>query len=85
MHPSILSEAYKRDYTPFLLGLKGAESLTHYFGMQQIRPQLTGKQAVFVISPQWFVKDGQVSGAFNAYYASDQGYNFLKSQNASAI
>lgn len=78
MHPSILSEAYKRDYTPFLLGLKGAESLTHYFGMQQIRPQLTAKQAVFVISPQWFVKDGQVSGAFNAYYASDQGYNFLK-------
>ena len=78
MHPSILSEAYNRDYTPFLLGLKGAESLTHYFGIQQIQPQLEHQQAVFVISPQWFVKDGQIPGAFNAYYASDQGYSFLK-------
>lgn len=77
MHPSVLSEAYQRDYTPFLLGLKGAESLTHYFGMQQIQKQLKNKQAVFVISPQWFVKNGQMSNAFNYYYASDQGYHFL--------
>ncbi|GHU38226.1 D-alanyl-lipoteichoic acid biosynthesis protein DltD [Bacilli bacterium] len=84
MHPSILSEAYKRDYTPFLLGLKGAESLTHYFGIQQIQPQLKGKQAVFIISPQWFVKDGQVADAFNYYYASDQGYSFLKNTTGSA-
>ncbi|MGO2742789.1 MAG: D-alanyl-lipoteichoic acid biosynthesis protein DltD [Pseudolactococcus laudensis] len=84
MHPSILSEAYKRDYTPFLLGLKGAESLTHYFGLQQIKPQLNRKQAVFVISPQWFVKEGQVPDAFNYYYASDQGYSFLKNATGSA-
>ncbi len=84
MHPSILSEAYNRDYTPFLLGLKGAESLTHYFGMHQIQPQLEHQQAVFVISPQWFVKDGQIPGAFNAYYASDQGYSFLKHATGSA-
>ncbi|GAB2023105.1 D-alanyl-lipoteichoic acid biosynthesis protein DltD [Pseudolactococcus yaeyamensis] len=84
MHPSILSEAYKRDYTPFLLGLKGAESLTHYFGMQQIQSQLTHKQAVFVISPQWFAKEGQVPDAFNYYYASDQGYSFLKHATDSA-
>lgn len=78
MHPSVLSEAYKRNYTPFLLGLKGAESLTHYFGMQQIKPELQNKKAVFVISPQWFVKQGQNPAAFNFYYASDQGYHFLE-------
>lgn len=78
LHPSVLSEAYHRGYTPFLLGLQGAESLTHYFGMQQIQDQLKNKQAVFVISPQWFVKKGQFPTAFNFYYASDQGYSFLE-------
>ncbi|MGX7048751.1 D-alanyl-lipoteichoic acid biosynthesis protein DltD [Pseudolactococcus piscium] len=78
MHPSVLSQAYNRNYTPFLLGLKGAESLTHYFGMQQIKPELNNKQAVFVISPQWFIKRGQSPGAFNFYFASDQGYRFLE-------
>ena len=77
-HPSVLSEAYQRKYTPFLLGLKGAESLTHYFGMQQIKPELVDKKAVFVISPQWFIKQGQNQNAFNYYYASDQGYHFLE-------
>lgn len=78
MHPSVLSEAYHRSYTPFLLGLSGAESLTHYFGMQQIKPELKNKKAVFVISPQWFIKMGQNKNAFNFYYASDQGYHFLE-------
>lgn len=78
MHPSVLSEAYNRKYTPFLLGLKGAESLTHYFGMQQIKTELKNKKAVFVISPQWFIKSGQNQNAFNYYYASDQGYHFLQ-------
>lgn len=44
MHPSVLAEAYHRKYTPFLLGLKGAESLTQYFGMQQIKPELKNKK-----------------------------------------
>ncbi|HCN74736.1 D-alanyl-lipoteichoic acid biosynthesis protein DltD [Pseudolactococcus plantarum] len=78
MHPSVLAEAYHRKYTPFLLGLKGAESLTQYFGMQQIKPELKNKKAVFVISPQWFIKSGQNQNAFNFYYASDQGYHFLE-------
>lgn len=84
LHPSILSEAYNRSYTPFLLGLRGAESLTHYYGMQQIQGQLQGKQAVFVISPQWFIKQGQAPAAFKYYYASDQGYSFLKYATDSA-
>lgn len=84
MHPSVLSEAYNRKYTPFLLGLKGAESLTQYFGMQQIKSEIKNKKAVFVISPQWFVKQGQNPAVFNFYYASDQGYRFLESAKNTA-
>jgi len=80
MHPAVLAEAYKRNYRPFLLGLKGAESLTHFFGMQQIQKQIKNKQAVFVISPQWFVKDGQIPPAFEYYYSADQAYHFLQNQ-----
>lgn len=78
LHPSVLSEAYQRPYTPFLLGLQGAESLTHYFSMQQINTELENKQAVFFISPQWFTKKGQGPISFNYYFASDQGYRFLE-------
>ncbi|GFH39761.1 D-alanyl-lipoteichoic acid biosynthesis protein DltD [Pseudolactococcus insecticola] len=83
MHPSVLAAAYHRDYTPFLLGMKGTESLTQYFGMQQIKPQLKNKQAVFVVSPQWFVKEGQMPQAFEHYYAGDQAYEFLMTQTGS--
>ncbi|MCM0582981.1 D-alanyl-lipoteichoic acid biosynthesis protein DltD [Weissella diestrammenae] len=83
MHPSVLAEGYHRNYRPFLLGLKGAESLTHYFGMQQIKQQLKNKQAVFVISPQWFIREGQFPGAFEYYYSGDQAYHFLQNVTGS--
>ncbi len=40
MHPSVLADAYQREYTPYLLGQRGAASLTQYFGMQQIGAHL---------------------------------------------
>ena len=44
MHPSVLAEAYHRNYTPYLLGQAGAASLTQYFGMQQFKDQLKNKE-----------------------------------------
>ena len=41
MHPAVLSEKYKRNYRPYFLGQRGAASLTQYFGMQQMLPQLS--------------------------------------------
>lgn len=80
MHPSVLAEAYNRGYTPYLLGQRGAASLTQYFGIQQIIPQMTNEQAVYVISPQWFVKTGANSAAFQSFFSSDQMVRFLRSQ-----
>ena len=57
-HPAVLAEKYNRSYRPYLLGQRGAASLNQYFGMQQMLPQLENKQVVYVISPQWFSKNG---------------------------
>ena len=51
MHPGVLAEKYNRSYRPYFMGQAGAASLSQYFGMQQITPELKNKQAVFVISP----------------------------------
>ncbi|QCZ46824.1 D-alanyl-lipoteichoic acid biosynthesis protein DltD [Levilactobacillus brevis] len=69
MHPSVLAAKYKRSYRPFLLGKAGAQSLTQFFGMQSMTKNLSGKKAVFILSPQWFTKVGQNKNAFAAYYS----------------
>ena len=81
MHPSVLAEKYNRSYTPFLLGQRGAASLTQYFGMQQIAPQLEENRAVYVLSPQWFTKKGYDQHAFQTYFSSDQLTAFLSQQD----
>lgn len=83
MHPSVLAEKYHRDYTPYLLGQRGSASLTHYFGIQQINKELKNKQAVYVISPQWFTSKGASASAFQEYFSSGQAIDFLKHQNGS--
>lgn len=77
-HPSVMAEAYNRPYRPFLLGQRGAQSLTQYFGMQQITSQMRDKQAVFVISPQWFIKPGENSDAFKYYFNQAQALTWLQ-------
>ncbi|MGT2923966.1 D-alanyl-lipoteichoic acid biosynthesis protein DltD [Streptococcus caviae] len=83
MHPSVLAQAYHRNYRPYLLGQKGAASLTHYFGIQQISKELENKQAVYIISPQWFVPEGANSHAFQNYFSSSQFVDFLQNQTGS--
>ena len=82
VHPAVLAEKYDRSYRPYFLGQRGAASLNQYFGMQQILPQLEGKTAVYVVSPQWFTKDGYDSSAFQQYFNSDQLTSFLANQEA---
>ena len=79
LHPSVLAQAYDRSYRPFLLGQRGAQSLTQYFSIQQISQQMQGKQAVYVISPQWFVKQGEDSAAFKYYFSQAQALTWLQS------
>ncbi|HHK7494088.1 TPA: D-alanyl-lipoteichoic acid biosynthesis protein DltD [Streptococcus pneumoniae] len=80
-HPVVLAEKYNRSYRPYLLGQGGAASLNQYFGMQQMLPQLENKQVVYVISPQWFSKNGYDPAAFQQYFNGDQLTSFLKHQS----
>ncbi|MDG3131936.1 D-alanyl-lipoteichoic acid biosynthesis protein DltD [Streptococcus suis] len=81
LHPSVLAEAYRRDYIPYLLGQRGAASLTQYFGMQQIKPYLINGKAVYFVSPQWFSPKGESSRAFEQYFSNDQAISFLQTSD----
>ncbi|AEJ30800.1 MULTISPECIES: D-alanyl-lipoteichoic acid biosynthesis protein DltD [Leuconostoc] len=77
MHPAILAEKYHRNYQPFLLGQAGTESLTHYLSMQEMTPALHKKQAVFIVSQQWFTKkDSKLS--FPEFYSPLQTADWLR-------
>lgn len=64
-HPAVLAAKYDRSYQPFLLGARGSQSLTHFFVMQSINPQLKNKKAVVFVSPQWFTPKGEDPNAFH--------------------
>ena len=81
MHPAVLAEKYNRSYRPYFLGQAGAASLNQYFGMQQILPEIENKQAVFVISPQWFTETDYEPAAFQRFFNSDQLTAFLENQS----
>ena len=81
MHPAVLAEKYNRSYRPYFLGQAGAASLNQYFGMQQILPELENKQAVFVISPQWFTETEYEPAVFRRYFNTDQLGAFLENQS----
>ncbi|KRL03066.1 D-alanyl-lipoteichoic acid biosynthesis protein DltD [Liquorilactobacillus capillatus] len=78
LHPSVLAQKYQRSYRPFLLGSPGTQSLTHYWGMQGISQQLKNKKAVFIVSPQWFVKKGIDPNAFSFYYSNLETVEWLR-------
>ena len=84
MHPAVLAEKYNRSYRPYFMGQAGAASLSQYFGMQQITSELENKQAVFVISPQWFTKEDHDPTIFQTYFNNDQLTAFLKNQSGDA-
>ncbi|KRM71555.1 D-alanyl-lipoteichoic acid biosynthesis protein DltD [Lacticaseibacillus brantae] len=75
-HPSVLAQKYHRNYTPFLMGTAGTQSLTHFFSMNALQ-HMTGKKAVVVVSPQWFVKKGVRKSMFDYFYSPSQVAYFL--------
>lgn len=84
MHPAVLAEKYDRSYRPFFMGQAGAAALSQYFGIQQITSELENKQAVFVISPQWFTKEDHDPTIFQTYFNNDQLTAFLENQSGDA-
>lgn len=76
-HPSVLAQKYDRPYEPYLLGAPGTQSLTHFFMLNSMEKELKNKKVVFVISPQWFVKDGVGDPMFSLFYSPLQVNQWL--------
>lgn len=68
-HPSVLAQKYNRPYEPFLLGAPGTQSLTHFFMLNSMGDELKNKKIVFIISPQWFVKEGVGDPMFSLFFS----------------
>jgi D-alanine transfer protein len=94
-HPSILAKKYNRDYTPFLIGSVGTQSLTHYFYLNELGKEIANRKIVFVISPQWFEckknKQGKVVSkriaqeAFAEFVSMEGIYQWTKSAEPSNV
>ncbi|MDG3141293.1 D-alanyl-lipoteichoic acid biosynthesis protein DltD [Streptococcus suis] len=80
MNPAILAQGYDRGYRPYMLGERGSASLTHYLGMQQMEAGISGKKAVYVVSPQWFTREGTSPAAFAKFFSTSQLTDFLLNQ-----
>lgn len=80
-HPSVLAQKYDRPYEPYLLGAPGTQSLTHFFMLNSMEKELKNKKVVFVISPQWFVKDGVGDPMFSLFYSPLQVNQYLMNLN----
>ncbi len=76
-HPSVLAQKYDRPYEPYLLGAPGTQSLTHFFMLNSMEKELKNKKVVFVISPQWFVKEGVGDPMFSLFYSPLQVNQWL--------
>ena len=79
-HPSVMAAKYHH-YTPFLSGSRGTQSLPQLFNMTMMSPQMRNKKAVFIISPQWFVKQGTMVNAFKYYDGSYANLTWLNQAN----
>ncbi|WP_159797081.1 D-alanyl-lipoteichoic acid biosynthesis protein DltD [Streptococcus halichoeri] len=77
MHPSVLAERYHRPYIPYLIGKRGTQSLSQYYSIMQMLPELRNQKAVFVISPQWFSPQGTEITAVQKYMSNSQVISFL--------
>ncbi|MEH7438288.1 D-alanyl-lipoteichoic acid biosynthesis protein DltD [Neobacillus drentensis] len=75
-HPSNYFKETNADFTPFLIGRGGTESLIHLLNFSEHTNQLKGKKIVFILSPQWFQPNGTDESHFVPNYSALQGYDF---------
>lgn len=79
-HPAVMDAKY-HSYRPFMFGSRGTQSLPQLFNMAMMSDQMQNKKAVFVISPQWFVKRGVMPSAFKYYNGAYANLTWLQKAN----
>jgi D-alanine transfer protein len=76
-HPSNYFKANPDGFTPFLIGRGGTQSLVQFLNFAATTGELKNKQIVFIISPQWFVREGLSEMHFAPNFSSLQAYEFV--------
>ncbi|EOG8709277.1 D-alanyl-lipoteichoic acid biosynthesis protein DltD [Bacillus cereus] len=76
-HPSNYFKINNQGFIPFLVGRGGTQSLTHVLSLSALMDNLENRKMVFVLSPQWFVKEGLDELHFAPNFSSQQAYHFL--------
>lgn len=79
-HPSVMAARY-HNYTPFLFGSRGTQSLPQFFNINSMETQMRNNKAVYIISPQWFTKQGVQPPAFKYYNGELANLNWLQHAN----
>lgn len=79
-HPYNYTKAANTPYETYLVGRGGTQSLTHFLNIAENKENLRGKKTVFIISPQWFVKEGLDEFHFSPNYSMLQSYDLALNQ-----
>ncbi|EQC95434.1 MAG: D-alanyl-lipoteichoic acid biosynthesis protein DltD [Lactococcus lactis] len=83
-HPSAYFRKYNSGFIPFLVGQPGTTTLTHFFYMNSVADELKNRKIVFVISPQWFSKQGIVESELKNFVSKGEIYGWLKEADPKA-
>lgn len=74
-HPYNYKDATNAPYDTYFVGRGGTQSITHFLNIAEQQENLKGKKVIFIISPQWFVKEGMDEFHFSPNYSMLQAYD----------
>lgn len=74
-HPYNYTKAADTPYETYMIGRGGTQSITHFLNIAEQQENLEGKKVIFIISPQWFVKEGMDETHFSPNYSMLQAYD----------
>jgi len=80
-HPSVYFKSQNSQYTPYLIGRGGTQSLIHFLSLASVEPYLKDKKFVFILSPTWFKGEGLDEGRFGPNFSKLQAIEFALNQH----
>lgn len=84
-HPSNYFKENNQGFTPFLVGRGGSQSLIQFLNFAAHSQELKGKKLVFILSAQWFKKEGLDEKHFAPNYSILQGYDLAFNEQINPI
>ncbi|WP_027407703.1 D-alanyl-lipoteichoic acid biosynthesis protein DltD [Anoxybacteroides tepidamans] len=75
-HPSNYFKVNSIGVTPFLVGRGGTQSFVHFLNFADQKDGLKNKKLLFILSPQWFYREGATQASFGANFSTLQAYRF---------